>query len=141
MCISFPLYLHSAVVWTDSIDDLFELNYSDFQVYLSYNNVSALKMLAAKNNWELSSKKGHVRATLHTPVSHYKVPPLTSDAHCLALSRWVCIQWRRVRVCVSGWSLRWMSQHKGPSSSSQISAADRNGTITTRETLYTPQYY
>ncbi|XP_039532031.1 acyl-coenzyme A thioesterase 11 [Pimephales promelas] len=30
------------------------------QVYLSYNNVSALKMLAAKINWELSSKKGHV---------------------------------------------------------------------------------
>ncbi|CAM4594586.1 hypothetical protein PO909_030616 [Leuciscus waleckii] len=30
------------------------------QVYLSYNNVSALKMLAAKNNWELSSKKAHV---------------------------------------------------------------------------------
>ncbi|KAA0719014.1 Acyl-coenzyme A thioesterase 11 [Triplophysa tibetana] len=30
------------------------------QVYLSYNNVSALKMLAAKNNWVLSSKKNHV---------------------------------------------------------------------------------
>ncbi|XP_067218096.1 acyl-coenzyme A thioesterase 11 isoform X1 [Chanodichthys erythropterus] len=29
------------------------------QVYLSFNNVSALKMLAAKNNWELSSKKSH----------------------------------------------------------------------------------
>ncbi|XP_050987892.1 LOW QUALITY PROTEIN: acyl-coenzyme A thioesterase 11 [Labeo rohita] len=30
------------------------------QVYLSYNNVSALKMLAAKNNWDLSSKKNNV---------------------------------------------------------------------------------
>uniref|UniRef100_A0A8C2AXX6 Acyl-coenzyme A thioesterase 11 n=2 Tax=Cyprinus carpio TaxID=7962 RepID=A0A8C2AXX6_CYPCA len=30
------------------------------QVYLSYNNVSALKMLAAKNNWDLSSKKNKV---------------------------------------------------------------------------------
>ncbi|XP_073705043.1 acyl-coenzyme A thioesterase 11 [Garra rufa] len=30
------------------------------QVYLSYNNVSALKMLAAKNNWDLSSKKNDV---------------------------------------------------------------------------------
>ncbi|XP_057190900.1 acyl-coenzyme A thioesterase 11 [Triplophysa rosa] len=30
------------------------------QVYLSYNNVSALKMLAAKNNWVLTSKKNHV---------------------------------------------------------------------------------
>ncbi|XP_051554378.1 acyl-coenzyme A thioesterase 11-like isoform X2 [Myxocyprinus asiaticus] len=30
------------------------------QVYLSYNNVSALKMLAAKTNWVLSSKKKHV---------------------------------------------------------------------------------
>nr|XP_046264364.1 acyl-coenzyme A thioesterase 11 isoform X2 [Scatophagus argus]XP_046264365.1 acyl-coenzyme A thioesterase 11 isoform X2 [Scatophagus argus] len=31
------------------------------QVYLSYNNVSALKMLAAKNNWRLSSEKDKVR--------------------------------------------------------------------------------
>ncbi|XP_068427517.1 acyl-coenzyme A thioesterase 11-like isoform X2 [Clinocottus analis] len=31
------------------------------QVYLSYNNVSALKMLAAKNNWQLSSEKDEVR--------------------------------------------------------------------------------
>lgn len=77
----------------DSIANLFELNYSDndalsdFQVYLSFNNVSALKMLAAKNNWELSSKKNHVSATLHMSVLHYKVYSVTSDAHCLALSR------------------------------------------------------
>ncbi|XP_018551447.1 acyl-coenzyme A thioesterase 11 isoform X2 [Lates calcarifer] len=31
-----------------------------FQVYLSYNNVSALKMLAAQNNWRLSSEKDKV---------------------------------------------------------------------------------
>uniref|UniRef100_A0A8C6STX0 Acyl-CoA thioesterase 11 n=1 Tax=Neogobius melanostomus TaxID=47308 RepID=A0A8C6STX0_9GOBI len=31
------------------------------QVYLSYNNVSALKMLAAQNNWRLSSEKDKVR--------------------------------------------------------------------------------
>ncbi|XP_035026089.2 acyl-coenzyme A thioesterase 11 isoform X1 [Hippoglossus stenolepis] len=31
------------------------------QVYLSYNNVSALKMLAARNNWRLSSEKDKVR--------------------------------------------------------------------------------
>ncbi|XP_017350950.1 acyl-coenzyme A thioesterase 11 isoform X3 [Ictalurus punctatus] len=31
------------------------------QVYLSYNNVFALKMLAARNNWVLSSKKNNVR--------------------------------------------------------------------------------
>lgn len=30
------------------------------QVYLSYNNVWALKMLAAKNNWDLISKKNRV---------------------------------------------------------------------------------
>uniref|UniRef100_A0A4W6EAW7 Acyl-CoA thioesterase 11 n=1 Tax=Lates calcarifer TaxID=8187 RepID=A0A4W6EAW7_LATCA len=30
------------------------------QVYLSYNNVSALKMLAAQNNWRLSSEKDKV---------------------------------------------------------------------------------
>ncbi|XP_066548212.1 acyl-coenzyme A thioesterase 11 isoform X2 [Amia ocellicauda] len=30
------------------------------QVYLSYNNVSALKMLAAKNNWVLSSEENKV---------------------------------------------------------------------------------
>ncbi|KAM9349997.1 acyl-coenzyme A thioesterase 11 [Symphorus nematophorus] len=31
------------------------------QVYLSYNNVSALKMMAARNNWRLSSEKDKVR--------------------------------------------------------------------------------
>ncbi|XP_019122305.1 acyl-coenzyme A thioesterase 11 [Larimichthys crocea] len=31
------------------------------QVYLSYNNVSALKMMAAKNKWRLSSEKDKVR--------------------------------------------------------------------------------
>ncbi|XP_047225054.1 acyl-coenzyme A thioesterase 11-like [Girardinichthys multiradiatus] len=31
------------------------------QVYLSYNNVSALKMLAAKKNWRLSTEKDGVR--------------------------------------------------------------------------------
>ncbi|XP_017296376.1 acyl-coenzyme A thioesterase 11-like [Kryptolebias marmoratus] len=31
------------------------------QVYLSYNNVSALKMLAANNNWRLSTEKNKVR--------------------------------------------------------------------------------
>ncbi|KAG7526352.1 hypothetical protein JOB18_039246 [Solea senegalensis] len=31
------------------------------QVYLSYNNVSALKMLAARNKWRLSSEKDKVR--------------------------------------------------------------------------------
>ncbi|KAM6962875.1 acyl-coenzyme A thioesterase 11b [Aplochiton taeniatus] len=30
------------------------------QMYLSYNNVSALKLLAARNNWELSSEKNKV---------------------------------------------------------------------------------
>lgn len=30
------------------------------QVYLSYNNVSALKMLAARNNWLLNSEKNKV---------------------------------------------------------------------------------
>ncbi|TNN25403.1 Acyl-coenzyme A thioesterase 11 [Liparis tanakae] len=31
------------------------------QVYLSYNNVSALKVLAARKNWRLSSEKDQVR--------------------------------------------------------------------------------
>ncbi|XP_037314644.1 acyl-coenzyme A thioesterase 11-like isoform X1 [Pungitius pungitius] len=31
------------------------------QVYLSYNNVSAVKMLAARNHWRLSSEKDEVR--------------------------------------------------------------------------------
>ncbi|XP_039999430.1 acyl-coenzyme A thioesterase 11 isoform X2 [Xiphias gladius] len=31
------------------------------QVYLSYNNVSALRVLAARNNWRLSSEKDKVR--------------------------------------------------------------------------------
>ncbi len=34
------------------------------QVYLSYNNVSALKMLAARKNWRLSSEKDKVPAVL-----------------------------------------------------------------------------
>lgn len=34
------------------------------QVYLSYNNVSALKMLAARNNWRLSSEKDKVSALI-----------------------------------------------------------------------------
>uniref|UniRef100_A0A8C9XQ37 Acyl-CoA thioesterase 11 n=1 Tax=Sander lucioperca TaxID=283035 RepID=A0A8C9XQ37_SANLU len=40
---------------------LFANAYVCFQVYLSYNNVSALKMLAARNNWRLSSEKDKVR--------------------------------------------------------------------------------
>jgi len=31
-----------------------------FQMYLSYNNVSALKMLAARTNWVLTSEKNKV---------------------------------------------------------------------------------
>lgn len=41
---------------------LFANAYVCFQVYLSYNNVSALKMLAARNNWRLSSEKDKVSA-------------------------------------------------------------------------------
>lgn len=51
-----------------------------------------------------------------------------------ALGRWVCIQWRRIRACVSGWSLRWMSQHTEHAPSSQILAVDKSGTNITRET-------
>lgn len=38
------------------------------QVYLSYNNVSALKMLAARNSWRLSSEKDQVSAALYREV-------------------------------------------------------------------------
>lgn len=44
-----------------------------FQVYLSYNNVSALKMLAARNNWRLSSEKNKVSAVLFL-VFFFSVP-------------------------------------------------------------------
>ncbi len=42
-----------------------------FQVYLSYNNVSALKMLAARNNWRLSSEKDKVPAVLSLKASFF----------------------------------------------------------------------
>lgn len=51
-------YIHSCVLYVDRM-----ANDSHFKVYLSYNNVSALKMLAAKNNWVLASKKNHVSTT------------------------------------------------------------------------------
>lgn len=38
----------------------FNVSLKHQQVYLSYNNVFALKTLAARNNWVLSSKKNNV---------------------------------------------------------------------------------
>lgn len=35
--------------------------------------MSALKMLAAKNNWVLSSKKNHVRTGFHILFTHHTV--------------------------------------------------------------------
>lgn len=35
------------------------------QVYLSYNNVSSLKMLVAKDNWVLSSEINQVAGPTH----------------------------------------------------------------------------
>lgn len=37
------------------------------QVYLSYNNVSSLKMLVAKDNWVLSSELNQVASPTHPP--------------------------------------------------------------------------
>lgn len=37
------------------------------QVYLSYNNISSLKMLAAKDNWALSSEINQVADRTHPP--------------------------------------------------------------------------
>lgn len=36
------------------------LGFFGSQMYLSYNNVSALKLMAAKNNWVLTSEKNKV---------------------------------------------------------------------------------
>lgn len=41
--------------------------------------MSALKMLAAKNNWDLSSKKNNVSTILHMSDAHYRVHTLTLD--------------------------------------------------------------
>lgn len=60
--------------------------------------------------------------------------PHSGSLFYFVLGRWVCIQWRRIRACVSGWSLRWMSQRTEPSPSSQISAVDKSGTNITRKT-------
>lgn len=41
-------------------DNAFNISLKHLQVYLSYNNVFALKTLAARNNWVLSSTKNNV---------------------------------------------------------------------------------
>ena len=58
-----------------------------FQVYLSYNNVSALRTMAARNNWCLSSEKDKVPAELSfrwncksdSPLPHAK-PDVSCDS-------------------------------------------------------------
>lgn len=44
------------------------------QVYLSYNNVSSLKMLVAKDNWVLSSEINQVadHSSTISPLSHQR---------------------------------------------------------------------
>lgn len=39
-----------------------------FQMYLSYNNVSALKLMDARNNWVLASEKNKVSISVCTVV-------------------------------------------------------------------------
>lgn len=51
-----PLVVHCPHTWIETLNAL----WLPLQVYLSYNNVSALKMLAAKNNWRLTSEKDKV---------------------------------------------------------------------------------
>lgn len=45
------------------------------QVYLSYNNVSSLKMLVAKDDWVLSSESNQVA----DPTLPALLPPLSSQ--------------------------------------------------------------
>lgn len=46
------------------------------QVYLSYNNVSSLKMLVAKDNWVLSSEINQVAVPPKPPAC---LPPLSNQ--------------------------------------------------------------
>lgn len=48
-----------------------------FQVYLSYNNVSALKTLAARKNWRLTTEKDKVSAVLFLKQSYF--PDFTGE--------------------------------------------------------------
>lgn len=54
------------------------------QVYLSYNNVFALKMLAAKNTWVLSSKKNNVSTLIFSALGALD-PQRGCDECCLGL--------------------------------------------------------
>lgn len=53
------------------------------QVYLSYNNVSSLKMLVAKDDWVLSSETNQVAGPTHPAF----LSPLSSQRRLIASSR------------------------------------------------------
>lgn len=76
------------------------VGWSCLQVYLSYNNVFALKMLAARNRWRLSSEKDQVR-----PSSFFFFCS-RSWTLCLSVRRFVSTPWSRSPCWVSGWKQR-----------------------------------
>lgn len=89
-----------------------------FKVYLSYNNVSALKTLAARKNWRLTSEKDKVSAVLFLKQSYF--PDFTGEcfsslfvgsAECFVCSlspRFNFTPLSRSPCWVSGWNQRWM---------------------------------
>lgn len=88
-----------------------------FKVYLSYNNVSALKTLAARKNWRLTSEKDKVSAVLFLKQSCF--PHFTGECFsslcsvlnvlCASLSpRFNFTPLSRSPCWVSGWNRRWM---------------------------------
>lgn len=106
-------------------------------MYLSYNNVFALKMLAARNNWVLSSKKNKVSTPIFSDLSALISTYSVFETSVVCVLRWVCTLWRRIRAFVSGLNRRWTFRQKELSSCSQISAAGPNGTSTTSTPLFT----
>lgn len=90
-----------------------------FQVYLSFNNVSALKMLAARKNWRLTSEKDKVSAVLSWDGSFFLCVYVLvlffifphERAGCFtwfSVPRFVFTRWSRSPRWVSGWNRRWM---------------------------------
>lgn len=73
------------------------------QVFVSYNNVAALTILAAKQSWETGSISSRVseRAS-HYCVSCYTSPANHHQAHLCVLDQRVLARGARAAVCEGG---------------------------------------
>lgn len=106
------------------------------QVYLSYNNVSALKMLATKNNWRLTSEKDKVFLFLISRFNWRRIHRFwllfsAESSACLTVTRFNFTPWNTSQCWVSRWKLRWMFLLNELSSCWLSSATGPDGTCTT----------